>query len=367
MATDNRTDSKTKTPNVRKRVNAKDGSTSFVAWVRVKGFKATAKTFSTLVEAREWQTSLTDELRAQAKRSAVRPDLPTLTVKALADEYLADPATKALRSYDSLEPLVLWWVGHYATAKVRDFGVLAVREGRETLRASGLSPARCNRYLSAMRSAWNWGRAAGLVAPELVWPSRVMLPEPKGRTRHLNDAELTALLNSAAKTPLMHAAILVSLATGVRLSELLRLTWADVDLDRSSVRVLLAKNGESRVVFLPGVAADALRVLKRADVVSVKHVFVKPDGEPLDKHSLEYRWKLVRTEAGLADFRWHDLRHSCASFLAQRGASLLEIGSVLGHKSPSVTQRYAHLVAGKAVTGHDALDSKLRGASKPTP
>ena len=54
------------------------------------------------------------------------------------------------------------------------------------------------------------------------------------------------------------------------------------------------------------------------------------------------------------------LRHTCASYLAQNGANLLEIGSVLGHKSPSVTQRYAHLIEGAPVTGHTKLDDKLR-------
>jgi site-specific recombinase XerD len=62
----------------------------------------------------------------------------------------------------------------------------------------------------------------------------------------------------------------------------------------------------------------------------------------------------------LRDFRWHDLRHSCASFLAQQGATLLEIASVLGHRSTVVTRRYAHLVQGAPVTGHAALNEKLQ-------
>ncbi|EQD57803.1 Integrase, catalytic core, phage domain protein, partial [mine drainage metagenome] len=49
------------------------------------------------------------------------------------------------------------------------------------------------------------------------------------------------------------------------------------------------------------------------------------------------RWRTVRAAAGLADFHGHDMRHSCASFLAQQGATLLEIGSVLGHRSPAIT------------------------------
>ena len=71
-------------------------------------------------------------------------------------------------------------------------------------------------------------------------------------------------------------------------------------------------------------------------------------------------WKAVRSAAGLKDFRWHDLRHSCASYLAQNGSGLLEIGNVLGHKSPSVTARYSPLVEGAPLPAHAGLDKKLR-------
>ena len=54
-------------------------------------------------------------------------------------------------------------------------------------------------------------------------------------------------------------------------------------------------------------------------------------------------WKKALEDAEIKDFRFHDLRHTCASYLAQSGASLLEISFVLGHKQISVTQRYAHL------------------------
>ena len=90
-------------------------------------------------------------------------------------------------------------------------------------------------------------------------------------------------------------------------------------------------------------------------------MFLNDEGEPADKFYLNFRWKKARTGAGLVDFRWHDLRHSCASFLAQNGASLVEIGAVLGHSSPSITAKYSHLIAGKAVTGADKLAQKLSG------
>lgn len=88
-------------------------------------------------------------------------------------------------------------------------------------------------------------------------------------------------------------------------------------------------------------------------------MFVDGNGEPADKSFLTFDWNKVRTAADLVDFKWHDLRHSCASYLAQAGASLVEIGSVLGHSSPSITAKYAHLVAGRPVTGADKLAEKL--------
>jgi integrase len=155
----------------------------------------------------------------------------------------------------------------------------------------------------------------------------------------------------------------------VRQGELLRLKWADVDLERQQLRISRAKNvkadGESRnrSVYVPAIVADALRNLRRAPVVG-QRIVCDENGQPVGKDWLEYHWKDTRAVAGLVDFRWHDLRHSCASFLAQQGANLLEIGSVLGHRSPSATLRYAHLVQAKPVTGHDGLDAKLESSGK---
>lgn len=342
-----------------------DGSTSYVAQVRIKPFKPTAKSFDTKAAAKAWADDQEKTLKAQRDRGADRADLPSLTVAKLCEEFLADPEVKRLAYFDDLERLVAWWSNEYGTDRVVDVGVLKLRAARDKLTGSGKdkkAPATVNRYLSAFRSCWNWARTAGLVPQERGWPTRLLLTEPKGRVRYLSDDELAAVLKAAKEySPTMYAAIVVSLATGVRQGELLRLTWADVDADRQTIRILIAKNGEARAVHLPQVAADALKLLRRNGIIGRVNVLLDDKGRPLTKERLADRWNVIRAAAGLEDFRWHDLRHSCASFLAQRGASLLEIGSVLGHKSPSVTQRYTHLVAGRAVTGHAALDEKLRG------
>lgn len=338
---------------------SKDGTVTFTATVRIAPFPPACKTLPVRKEVETWARELERELRKQRDRGGLRRDVPKMTVAQLIREFLEDPETAALRYFDSLSLLLAWWTGHYGATKVMELNVLQLREARATLKA-GRAASTVNRYLSALRSAWNWGRAAGLVPQEQTWPSRLMLTEPKGRVRYLSDTELTALLKAAAAhSPTMSAAILLSIACGIRQSELRRLKWADVDLDAQRIRVLLSKNNESRSVYLPASAADALRALLRAPVVG-QTVIADEEGQPVGKDWLEYRWRVIRSAASLADFHWHDMRHSCASFLAQQGATLLEIGSVLGHRSPAVTQRYAHLVQGAPVTGHTALDAKLR-------
>lgn len=338
-----------------------DGTTSVLAWVRVKGFQPASRSFPDKAQAREWASSLEASLRQERERGQVRADLPALTVKGLIDEYLADPETQQLKYYATgqLQTLLGWWVSHYGAEKVLGFGVLKLREGRDRLRP-GRGPATVNRHLSVLRSCWNWGRAAGLVPMERSWPTRLMLKEPRERARFLSDPELAAVLAAAREeAPWLYAAIVASLATGVRQAELLRLTWADLDFERGTLTVLISKNTKRRAIHLNQPAMAALKALKRGGIVSTRHVFLADTGEPLNKHQLNYRWEMVREAAGLRDFRWHDLRHSCASYLAQNGATLLEIGDVLGHSSPAVTMKYAHLVQGKAVTGSAALAAKL--------
>jgi integrase len=347
-----------------RRYKNSDRSTSFVAQVRITPFRPIARSFATRLAAQAWADETERSLKAQRDRGADRSDLSHLTLKTLIDEFRADPEVKTRKYFPDLELLLAWWGNAHGTDRVADLGVLKLRAVRDRLKGDGKTARAAgtvNRYLSAMRACWNWGRASGLIAQERGWPTHLMLTEPRGRTRYLGDDELLRLLATAKKhSALMHAAILLSLATGMRQGELFRLKWSDIDFSRARIRILQTKNGESRAVHLPPVASEALKALLRGHAAGAHSVFMHPKGVPFDKGRLAQPWNLIRSAAGLSDFRWHDLRHSCASFLAQRGASLLEIGSVLGHRSPSVTMRYSHLVQGAPVTGHAALDEKLR-------
>ncbi len=198
------------------------------------------------------------------------------------------------------------------------------------------------------------------IKPPLARSARWQQDEPPGRTRYLVAEEISRLLKAAADDVELHAAIVVSIATGVRQGELLRFTWADIDLLRGRAVVQYSKNRRKRSVALTSSAVEALGGLRLRRMPDPSaRVFRAPDGKPLGRYQLIYRWKAIRKAANLKDVHWHDLRHTCASQLAQHGATLLEIGALLGHTSPTMTQRYAHLIEGVRIKGHDKLDAML--------
>ena len=109
-------------------------------------------------------------------------------------------------------------------------------------------------------------------------------------------------------------------------------TGAAIDLATGTLRLDETKNGERRLVPVTGLALDLLRGLTNRGA-----------GDPVFPGDFRTAWGVACRRAGLVDFRFHDLRHTAASYLAMSGASLAEIAEVLGHKSLAMTKRYTHL------------------------
>ena len=339
---------------------AKSGEVSYLAWVRIKPFKPATKAFPALAEAKAWAKATEDELRRVRRKGSAPVDLTTMTLETLIEKYLEDPATKALRDYAGRQHHLAWWSDGYGRVKVMQLGVLKIREARDAL-CKDKQAGTVNRYIAAMRSCWNWGRGAGLLPADHVWPPRLMLPEPKGRERYLTDDELARVLKAArAESLVMLAAVVMALATGMRQGNMVGLTWGDIDLERQRVTLPTTKAGKAHAIPLGLAAVESLQAIRPENPDPKARLFLTAKGKPLTADVLGGIWRAVRAVAEVEDCRWHDLRHSTASFLAQSGANLLQIGAILGHSSPATTKRYAHLVEGTPVTGMDQLDERLR-------
>jgi integrase len=142
--------------------------------------------------------------------------------------------------------------------------------------------------------------------------------------------------------------VLLAISTGARRGELIRLKWADVDLKAQRAIVNETKNGERRTLPLVGKALEALCELQGPG--DNEYVFPQPSGFPGPYESFDAHWYAALEQACILDMRFHDLRHTTASYLAQQGASLLEIADTLGHKTLSMVKRYSHLAQSHKVS-----------------
>jgi site-specific recombinase XerD len=164
--------------------------------------------------------------------------------------------------------------------------------------------------------------------------------EDNSRARYLS-AEEESRLREVMKTNWSgHIPELdLALHTGLRRSEMYCLDWEDVDLARRFLRVVRGKNGEGRYVSLNTIAIRTLTELQK--VHATGPVIRNLSGERLC--SPRYWFDKAIEAAGIEDFNWHDLRHTFASRLAMAGVGIRGIQEALGHKSISMTVRYAHL------------------------
>jgi len=215
-----------------------------------------------------------------------------------------------------------------------------------------LRPASVNRHLQLLRAAYNRAVRAGKLTYNPLRHFR-LLKENNIRVRYLSEEEEERLL--FALPDYLRPLIRVAIHTGLRRSELLALRWGDIDLSLGVLTVREAKPGEGRRMPLNNVVRKTLLRLhqERGQALTENgsssgerngHVFSAREGGYL--YNLNRYWYPALRHAGLRDLHFHDLRHTFASRLVMRGVDLYTVQTLLGHKTPAMVQRYAHLSPG---------------------
>jgi integrase len=181
-----------------------------------------------------------------------------------------------------------------------------------------------------------------------------LLPESGGRNRFLSASELYRLLSVLPEPYASLAKFAVS--TGMRQGNCLKLRWEQIDLSRRSVTFESddMKNGNPLTIPLNDTALEAVLPWVGMDP---EWVFVK-NGQPLEQVSSKI-WKKALLDAGLEDFRWHDLRHTWASIMRQGGVSLDVLQELGGWKQQRMVQRYAHLTVAHLMNHSSMFDQLI--------
>ena len=291
-----------------------------------------------------------------------------LTLNALLDQYWKISLSKEKHGPQYESYLKFWrkHLGNRILSEIRKGDIAVARDSLDNL-----APSTQNKYVYSLSSALEF-------AVDREWlednPCRKLkaLKVDNARERWLTPEELVRLYEECRKStnPHLYLAVRISIQTGCRRGELFPkksykkgkdgrhlidhqgkkifdgyvggLKWESVDLETGMLLLTHTKSGHNRKVAVTGDALDLLRTLSETPCIQgfVFHV----NGTPVAGQTpLRECFENACERAGLEDFHWHDLRHCCASYLAQSKATDLEIAIQLGHSGTDLVKRYAHL------------------------
>lgn len=211
---------------------------------------------------------------------------------------------------------------------------------------------------SVLRKGKRWGFVEELI--EIDWPS-----SPPPEWTYLEADELARLIEAAESEYYLESLVPFLVHTGARLGEALALRWDRIDFRRKRITIdrsystghtTSPKSNKARQVPLNKAAVAALEVQKASSYMRGGLVWTTREGEQVTKNHLNKSWYRTIRKAGIRYVRIHDLRHTFASHLVQRGVSLQVVKELLGHGQISTTLRYAHLAPQNLASAVEVLE-----------
>jgi integrase len=350
------------------------------------GKRQERKIFDTHEEAATYLAEREREIREGiAARSA------PITLGAAVEKVVSTLRARGNRTVNETERLWKRLVGHFgAGAKVTQITAETIRRYEADVLTKPhprlqrpITISTVNRHKAAIRRLLRLCRAWGYIRET---PHIEMGREPDHRTRYLERDEIVRLLDACrtSHNKYLHALVVLALQTGMRRGELFGLRWGHVDFSRGVLIVDRSKNGRRREVPMTTTAYTVLRELrekaKDADgpvfgsngraFGDVKHGFttacVKAGINPKRPSKTDPGKRTPKADPpppSRPQFRFHDLRHTAASWLVMNGAALQDVRELLGHRDLQMTLRYAHLSPAHLRSAIGRLDAMFSPAT----
>lgn len=353
----------------------KTASATWKAVIRKQGWPTNIKTFRVKRDAEDWARTTEDEMvrgvyirRAPADRmtleSALKRYLEDVTptkrpFSQISDKRHSKPLIKQLGKY-SLSALLPETIAHYRDTRLagedrKDKDGNPISRAPNTVR---LDLALLGHLFTVAIKEWGIGLPSNPV-------HNIRRPAPgPGRNRRLTADEEKRLLAAVDQhsNPMLRWIVRLALATGMRSSEIATLHRSQVDLKRRIVRLLETKNTLPRTVPLTKAAADLFRQALNNPIrpIDTDLIFFGEPGRDGKRRPYNFNklWLDIKREQGLADFRFHDLRHEAVSRFVEAGLSDQEVSAISGHKSMQMLKRYTHLRAEDLVSRLDDLTAR---------
>lgn len=326
------------------------GDTCFQVKIRMKGFPPESATFKRKTDAVKWANSTESAMREGRYFKTAESKKHTLAD--LIDRYIEFELPQRKSDQSKFKMQLLWWKDKIGAYMLSDITPALLSKYKEVLGSEDSpkpkngrttrSNATINRYMACLSivftkavNEWEW-------LEENPMSKVTKKKEPRGRVKYLSDDEVSSLLIESKKISYeLYLCVLIALSTGARYGEIINLTWDNIDLKNKQFHFMDTKNGEDRGIAITPQIYSELKEFQKIRNIKSSYLFTMPDGSRLIYLRSQYAKALKATR--IKDFTFHDLRHTAASYLAKGGASLLEIATILGHKTLAMVQRYSHL------------------------
>ncbi len=334
--------------------------------------------------------------RKTAVRDGKMPEIRSTTqhtFKELAAKYVAWMNGRHRSAY-SKKFIIDDMVRLYGNLTLQHFNTILLEQYQNYLMGKGLKPGTVNKDTSMMKAMLKKAVDWNMMSEETLRQARkVKNQTDQGkRLRYLSNVECAALLQACETYPYLKAVVQTALNTGMRRGEILNLRWDNVDMRHGFIMLDRTKNGDRREIPINCTLRGVFQGLTRR--IDVAFVFYDPDtgkayqgvkrsfGNSIKKTEWEkclhcsherQKTELQRPEncpdcggemrrlKGLQDFRFHDLRHTFASHLVMAGVDITTVSRLLGHKTLTMTLRYAHLAPAHLTSAVELLDKQLHG------
>ena len=252
------------------------------------------------------------------------------------------------RSHHSyVEPALSVWEAHIKASTLLAKITPALIEDVKLRRAQEVAHTTVDKDLAVLKAFFNWCLARNLAASNPVCRVK-FFNEDNSRLRYLTEDEYSRLLQAAKKietSPFLAEKIILSVHTGLRRGSLFHLRWDQVDFLNRVLRIQRTKSGRPHALPLNATVLTTLQALYNQRIPDCPYTFPhatgRKAGEPVQ--DVKNAFHTALETAAIKDFTWHDLRHTFASWLIMKGASLRAVAELLGHRGLRMVMRYAHL------------------------
>ena len=269
----------------------------------------------------------------------------TITFKDMADKYwnMHGQYLKS-KSWRYMLVIVLKTIGARQAA---DISVGELQELYNQIREK-TSAANANRYMTLVKSIFSRGIEWAIFHGENPALKVKQGQVDNHRLRYLSLEEIQKLLAVSGNT--IYPFLVCALMTGMRRGEILNLSWENVDLEHGVIYILNSKSGKPREIPIAAKLHETLLNIPGLHKGNVLN---------LSEPTLRFHFARALRESGITDFRVHDLRHTFASHFIMKTSNIPVLQQILGHASPKMTQRYAHLAKNHLASEMRLFDSTM--------